>query len=279
MFEENSFSYKRSFNGMFFLFRKSLIGMLILGVIVGLVVKIGISKFQTPTYSATSAIYVASASGAVINFSDLQAGSLLTADYSYLIKSKSFIAEVKRQLNLGDEYPSSKISKMISTKIPTNTHIVEIKAVSKDGKLAADVANALAEISASRISDITETSHPKVVEYAIAKRVGTDSTTSAGLLAILAMAVYYVVELLKFWADDTVHSPEDVETLFEINSLGIVNGAPDDKEKKRRRYDYDYGDKYGNGYGYGYGNGYGYGTDRPHRKAKKIKKKSENKDN
>lgn len=241
MLEGNNFSYKRSFNGMLFLLRRCIVAMLIIGVLIASVVKIGIVKFQVPTYSATSAIYIASASGSVINFSDLQVGSSIAADYTYLIKSRNFISEVKKQLGLGDEYTYSKIKNMIYIKNPTNTHVIEIRTVSTDGKLAADISNALAEVSATRISDITETSHPKVIEYAIAARVPNNSTTKAVLAAILAMLIFYSVSLMRFWADDTVRSPEDVESMFEINALGIINGAPDDKDKK-----------YLNSYGYGY---------------------------
>ena len=72
---------------LFYLFRQKLLWILAALVIGGLGVGAFTYFFITPTYEATAKLYIVSASNdSVVNLSDLQIGTSLTADYQELAR-------------------------------------------------------------------------------------------------------------------------------------------------------------------------------------------------
>ncbi len=227
--------FKRSLAGVVFILQKSLIGMIIAGLILGGVVGIISKKLITPTYSAKSAMYIASASDSVLQLADLQIGSSMASDYIYLITSRPFITEMKGRLGLGPEYTYAQLKSMINVVNPNGTHVIEITAVCNDAKMAADMANALAEVSVSKIADIMESSNPKITEYSntVGYKVGPNSTRNAIISFMLGMILFFVFSYLSSVSDDTVKSIEDIDSILELNVLGMVNTAPSEKSQKK----------------------------------------------
>ncbi len=234
---EKKTDFKRSLAGMLFILQKSLIGMIIAGLILGGAVGIISKKLIAPTYSAKSAMYIASASDSVLKLADLEVGSSMTGDYIYLITSRPFITEMKTRLGLSD-YTYAQLKSMISVVNPSGTHVIEISAVCDDAKMAADMANALAEVSVSKIADIMESSNPKITEYSqtVGYQVGPNSTRNAVLSFLLGMILYFVIAYLSNVSDDTVKSIEDIDSILELNVLGMVNTAPNEKGQKKNSH-------------------------------------------
>ncbi|MBQ8600599.1 MAG: hypothetical protein IJ407_04375 [Clostridia bacterium] len=234
--------FKRSLAGLFYIIKKSLIGMIISGLVLGGSVGLFSKKFIDPKYSAKSALYIASASDSVLQLDDIQIGSSLTDDYIYLITSRPFITEMKLRIGLGSEYTYAMLSDMISVTNPTGTHAIEITTVCKDDKLAADISNALAEVSVTKLADIMESSHPKITEYAAARgaQVSPNSTMNAMVSFVLGALAFFVFSYLKTVSDDTIKSVEDIDSMLQLNVLGMVNEAPTkaqtgDKKRSRKK--------------------------------------------
>lgn len=219
------------------IFKSAVIGMLITGIIFGGTAAVISKKLIAPKYSAMSALYIVSASETVLNISDLQVGSSLTDDYIYLITSRPFITEMKQRLGLGSEYTYGQLKSMVSVRNPSDTHAIEITATTTDSKLAADMANALAEVSVTRLADIMESSHPKIIEYAASHggKVSPNSTFNAIVSFALGAIAFFAVSYIRRVMDNTVKSVEDVENKLGLNVLGVVNIAADDRTKSRKK--------------------------------------------
>lgn len=237
MVQKKETDYKTSLLGLLEVLKSSIIGMIIAGLILGGAVGIISKRYIAPKYSAKSAIYIASASDSILKLTDLQMGSSLAPDYIYLITSRPFITEMKGRLGLGDEYTYDMLTDMVTVINPTDTHAIEITAVSTDDKLAADIANALAEVSVTRLSDIMESSHPKIIETAAARgyQVSPNSTLNAIVSFVLGALLFFTVNYLRTLADNTVKSLEDVDTQLGLNVLGVVNIPTEPKKQTKSK--------------------------------------------
>ena len=87
--------------------KKHLSAILLAGI-VGLVIMFAYTSFLvTPLYSASSMMYVMPDNSNSMNsstLSDMQVGQQLTSDYSSMIKSRSFMEDVIKKLNLTIDY-------------------------------------------------------------------------------------------------------------------------------------------------------------------------------
>ena len=87
--------------------KKHLSAILMAGI-VGLVIMFAYTSFLvTPLYSASSMMYVMPDNSNNMNsstLSDMQVGQQLTSDYSSMIKSRSFMEDVIKKLNLTIDY-------------------------------------------------------------------------------------------------------------------------------------------------------------------------------
>ena len=234
---QNDRDFKTSLAGFLNVVKKSIAGMIITGLILGGTVGIISKKFVSPEYSAKSALYIVSASDSILKIADLELGTSITSDYIYLITSRPFITEMKNRLGLGSEYTYAKLKSMITVENPKNTHTIEITTVSTDDKLAADMSNALAEISVTRIADIMESSHPKIIENAAARgyQVSPNATLNAIVSFILGAIAFFTFKYVSIASDNTVKSVEDVDAQLGLNVLGVVNSADGVKTKRKRK--------------------------------------------
>ena len=234
---QNEKDFKASLAGLLDVVKKSILGMIITGLILGGTVGVISKKFVDPKYSAKSALYVVSASDSILKIADLELGSSVTSDYIYLITSRPFITEMKNRLGLGSEYTYARLKSMITVTNPKNTHTIEITTISTNDKLAADISNALAEISVTRIADIMESSHPKIIENAAARgyQVSPNSTLNAIISFMLGAILFFIAKYISVASDNTVKSIDDVDTQLGLNILGVVNGSSDIKKASRNK--------------------------------------------
>ena len=97
----------------------------------------------TPLYEATSSLYVVSASNnSVVNLTDLQIGSQLTADYQELMRSRPLLEDVIRRLSL-EGMTVEQLEKSIRITNTSDTRILKVTASSPDPQQAAAIANEL----------------------------------------------------------------------------------------------------------------------------------------
>lgn len=200
----------------------------------------------TPLYQASTRIYIVSASNdSVVNLSDLQVGSQLTADYQELILLRPVLEDVIDNLSLPMEY--EELSRMITITNTSDTRILKITVTSDDPRQAADIANEMAVQAGIYLPRIMETDPPNIAEEAIIPRKKSSpsysrNTMMGGMLgAILCCGILIV----RYLMNDTFVTPDDVEKYLGIQplatipegDLGDFNRKESRKKEKRRRED------------------------------------------
>ena len=97
----------------------------------------------TPKYTATSKLYMVSASSdSIVNLSDLNLGTSLTDDYVELLKIRPIFEEIIKELDL--DYTYDELLSMTSIASLNKTRLLGITVESTDPVEARDIANALA---------------------------------------------------------------------------------------------------------------------------------------
>ena len=135
--------------------------------LVGAVLAFGFTFFfVTPKYQASSSIYVVSASNnSIVNLTDLQIGSQLTADYQELMFSRPLLQDVIKNLDLDVTY--RQLEKQISISNTSSTRILTVTVTDTDPQRAADIANELVKQARIYLPKIMETETPNLVEDAV----------------------------------------------------------------------------------------------------------------
>lgn len=184
-----------------------------------------------PSYQADASIYITN-TDSMITFSDLQLSSALTEDYTNIIKSRTVLNRVIKELGLELNYKTLK--QLISVGNPDDSHIITIKVTCDDPELSRDIANALTNISIEQIYQIIGSSEPTIIDYSVAEAV-EDVTPSilkyVMLGAMIGAVIVCGIIILKMLMDNTIKGEEDVEKYLQLPVLVAVPYVPDAKRK------------------------------------------------
>ena len=220
--------------------KKHLAAILLAGI-VGLVIMFAYTSFLvTPLYSASSMMYVMPDNSNSMNsstLSDMQVGQQLTSDYSSMIKSRSFMEDVIKKLNLTIDY--QQLLEKVEVTNPTSSRILQVTVNDPNPQTAADIANEVASVAESKLKEITGMQAIKIYEEAaVPDRPSSPSlkkNCALGLLAgiVLAMAVITVLYLL----DDTIKTEDDIEKYLGMTTLAVLpyNGRKQQRQAQKHK--------------------------------------------
>lgn len=218
--------------------KKHLSAILLAGI-VGLVIMFAYTSFLvTPLYSASSMMYVMPDNSNSMNSStlnDMQVGQQLTSDYSSMIKSRSFMEDVIKKLNLNIDY--QQLLEKVEVTNPTSSRILQVTVNDPNPQTAADIANEMASVAESKLKEITGMQAIKIYEEAaVPDRPSSPSlkkNCALGLLAgiVLAMAVITIIYLL----DDTIKTEDDIEKYLGMTTLAVLpyNGRKQQRQAQK----------------------------------------------
>lgn len=199
-------------------------------LVIGAVAAFGGTKLLiTPQYTATSMIYILSESTSITSMADIQIGDSLAQDFMIIGKSRPVVEKVIKQLDLNASYEA--VASTIVFENPADSHILKISVTNPDPKLAADISNAMAEVTRAQIADVMGTDEPNTLEEAIVPVSPTSPNTmkntmmGALLGAVLAAGLIIVLYLM----DDTIKDEDDVKKYLQMNTLAALP-----MEKRRR---------------------------------------------
>ena len=220
--------------------KKHLAAILLAGI-VGLVLMFAYTSFLvTPLYSASSMMYVMPDNSNSMNsstLSDMQVGQQLTSDYSSMIKSRSFMEDVIKKLNLTIDY--QQLLEKVEVTNPTSSRILQVTVNDPNPQTAADIANEVASVAESKLKEITGMQAIKIYEEAaVPDRPSSPSlkkNCALGLLAgiVLAMAVITILYLL----DDTIKTEDDIEKYLGMTTLAVLpyNGRKQQRQAQKHK--------------------------------------------
>ena len=178
----------------------------------------------TPKYNSTTRVYVVNQKkdNQAITTQDVQLGTLLVKDYKEIILSNSVMSDVVAKNKL--QIPPGELAKKISVDAPKDTRIISITVTDKDPQKARDLANAVREVSADKIKEVTKIEDVTTLEQAEAAltpsspNVFKNSVLAALLGFILAVGGVVLIELM----DDRIKRPEDIEETMNLVLLGVI---------------------------------------------------------
>lgn len=184
------------------------------------------SKFViTPTYESTTRILVLNRqdnSSGNLTYSDLQLGSSLTKDYPELIQSRYVVEKVIDMFGLESTYEKFLSKIQVSTK--SDSRIIDITITDPDPALAKEIADALRDIAAERIVEVTDIQAVNKVDDAnLPDRPANPSVIKWTLIGfLLGGFLAAAVVLVRFLLDDTIKSSEDIEKYLHLSTLGLI---------------------------------------------------------
>ncbi len=178
----------------------------------------------TPKYNSTTRVYVVNQKkdNQAITTQDVQLGTLLVKDYKEIILSNSVMSDVVAKNKL--QITPGELAKKISVDAPKDTRIISITVTDKDPQKARDLANAVREVSADKIKEVTKIEDVTTLEQAEAAltpsspNVFKNSVLAALLGLILAVGGVVIIELV----DDRIKRPEDIEETMDLVLLGVI---------------------------------------------------------
>ena len=179
--------------------------------------------FIEPTYESKSKLYVVSASDdSVVNLSDLNLGTSLTADYEELMLSYPVLNRVIDKLNL--DMTSDQLKKLYSLNNPSDTRILQITATTTDPQFSMDLAETMAEEAVSYLPETMSTLAPNIAQHAklADHKAGPSYMKYTMIGAILGLILMAGVLIVQYLMDDTIHTAEDMEKYFGLVPLTTI---------------------------------------------------------
>lgn len=181
-----------------------------------------VSRNITPTYEASTTLRVTYRKS---GYEDLAATQRLMQTYASIITGRVVKAELRRQL--GITYTPN-----VSVDFPANTELMEINVSHEDPKMAADIANTLAQILFSQTrneTDYTVTVIGEAVPPEASSALGMQVFVILGLMAGVGAGV--VVAFLWENMDSSLYTRRQIETVSGLSTLAEI---PEIQKKKKQ---------------------------------------------
>ena len=193
-----------------------------------------ITKFAiTPVYSSSVQLYVASSDG-ISSLWVLSKETQLTQDYMAIVKTRTVLDKVIDNLNL--KMDDQQLGDKVTVENPADTRILKITVTDEDPKEAREIAQEVANITASTVSSKMDTKKPAIIENAyLADAPDSPSlkkNIAIGALIGLVLSAGYIT--LRFIFDDTIRKEEDIEKYLKINTLAKLPLARGDEKRRKK---------------------------------------------
>lgn len=213
---------------LFYYLKKKILIIAIAFVACAVLGFVGTKLFITPTYTATTRIYVMKQDdGNGVAYSDFQVAAQFVNDYMVLITGRNVTEEVIEILDLN--MTSGALQNKITVSAETNTRVLDISVRDTDPQRAADIANCVREIASVQLQEIMYVDAVNLVYAADVPKepsspsVMRNTVLAAALGLIAAVGVLAVIFIL----DDSIRTEEDVERYLGLGTLGVIPVSED----------------------------------------------------
>lgn len=216
------------FRKIFLMLKKRAI-LIILGALITAVLAGCITEFFiTPVYTASCTLYVYSNTDRVstdssINSSELTASQQLVNTYIVVLESDSVLEEVSDTLDL--ELTATQLRSMISCSQVNETEIFKVTVSSTSPALAADIANAIADIAPAAIVEMIKVGGVSVIDYASVPTSPSSPNILTNIIigAAVGFAVFLLIFVIKELFNTTVSEESDLTREFkDIPIIGTI---------------------------------------------------------
>lgn len=206
--------------------RKHVVLIAIVTVLAGLLTFLGSKFFITPKYQAKTSLIVNSTQQvSENNLSDqLTAYQKLVNDYTYIIKSRTVLDQVRINLDL-TSMTTEQLQKEISITVPDETDILVLTVTDKNRVLAQNIAEQIDSIAPSVIMDkMTSTISVGIFEKVLAdkKPVSPNNPKNALIGLFLGIVGSIAFVFLREFFDHTFRSDDEIGEILNLSVLGVI---------------------------------------------------------
>lgn len=217
---------------------KKKIGVIILAGVIGFGVMFLYSFYLvTPLYSASTMMYVlpTDSSSNSSMLSDMQVGQQLTNDYASMMKSRTFIETVIKNLKLDTDYKH--LLKYITIDNPSNSRILQITVENPDPEQAMNIANEVASVAEKKLTEITSMEAARIYEKATLPVEPSSPNIPRNCMMGLAFGLILAIAAcsMMYVLDDTIKTEEDIERYLGLTTMAAIPYM-DKKFRKRKAY-------------------------------------------
>ena len=193
---------------------------------IAIVVSGAISFFVlTPVYEAKSTLIVNTEKNEetqMITGDQFNVTQKLAVTYGEIIKSRSVLDDVIKNLKLDDEYGD--LVKNVTVSPVKDTQIISISVQDTNKEKARDIANEIPKVFKKEAKRITKANDIQVIDKAILPQnpIKPNKMMNMAIAAVLgAMIGLFVVFLIEY-LDNKLKTPQDIEKYLGLSVLGVV---------------------------------------------------------
>ena len=193
---------------------------------IAIVVSGAISFFVlTPVYEAKSTLIVNTEKNEetqMITGDQFNVTQKLAVTYGEIIKSRSVLEDVIKNLKLDDDYED--LVNNITVSPVKDTQIISISVQDTNKEKARDIANEIPKVFTKEAKRITKANDIQVIDKAILPQnpIKPNKMMNMAIAAVLgAMIGLFVVFLIEY-LDNKLKTPQDIEKHLGLSVLGVV---------------------------------------------------------
>lgn len=183
--------------------------------------------FVTPKYMSYTTLLLATSSedtnkSSTITTTDITLYNNLVSTYSELIRSKSVLIPVINNLNINKTEDALKEAITVSAR--KNTQIIEIDVIDSNPTEAKIIADEIAKVFMTQVSDIYKINNVHVVDEAeiATTPYNINHVKDIVMFAFIGLVVACIYVILANMLDTTVKTKEDVEKKLGLTVLTII---------------------------------------------------------
>lgn len=175
----------------------------------------------TPTYTASSQVYVNQSKEGVNNY-DLTAATQLRRDCAVIIQGELVTREVVKRMNL--PMSAQGLAAGLTVLSDENTRILTISYTDVNPKRAAAIVDCVCQVADEEIEKVM---HADILEQLYKTDVPTAQSTASikrNTIAVAAIGcvLSLIVIIVVFLLDDTIRTEDDVETHLGLSTLAAI---------------------------------------------------------
>lgn len=164
-------------------------------------------------------------------YSDVQLSQKLASTYNEIIMSEAISDTVINNLELDTKYniDAEKFSHMVTVSNANDTEVMNIKVVTTDPELSADIANEIVSVFESKIYDIMQIENVTSLSEAKvpAKKSGPSTTKNCALGLVMGIVICGAIAVITLLTDTKIKSEDDVKMIFDSDKVHIIGNIPE----------------------------------------------------
>lgn len=154
--------------------------------------------------------------------SDINLNKNLVSTYSEIVKSRTVLKQVIKELNLN--MTVKELSKLIEVELVENTEIIRIEVSNKNNKLAKDIVTTTADTFMKEVQKIYNLTNVSIIDKAYLEKepYNIDLPKQMIIFAVLGFGLGTLITFLIFYFDTTIKSASDIEEKLDLPVIGNV---------------------------------------------------------